>query len=104
MTMANRQRHVTSSTVKTADAANIASGPALIYWITASNSHATDNCAIEIQDGLTDTGDTVWGVDQEFGTSSHYGFNPPLPCSTGLTLDITGGTARVTIGFVSGKP
>jgi hypothetical protein len=54
--------------------------------------------------GATDTGDIVWGINVEQGRELHAVFDPPLPFATGLTLDVTGGTPRITIGYVAGKP
>jgi hypothetical protein len=87
-----------------ADAANIASGPCLVYWCSISNTHATDPTAVELMNGATDTGDIVWGINVEQGRELHAVFDPPLPFATGLTLDVTGGTPRITIGYVAGKP
>jgi len=74
-------------------------GQSRIHWVTANNSHATDTSAIELED----TGTDVWAVvldavDGSTGTV-HALFDPPIVCATGISVDITGGTAKVTVGY-----
>ena len=77
----------------------VKTGDAYIFWVTANNSHATNTSAIELED----TGTDVWAVvldavDGSTGTV-HALFDPPIHCTTGITVDITGGTALVTVGY-----
>lgn len=77
----------------------VKAAPGFIYWVTANNSHATDTTAIELED----TGTDVWAVvldavDGSTGTV-HAIFDPPIKCKTGISVDITGGTASVTVGY-----
>ncbi len=95
--MASRPAGV-KTTVVTADA-TIKSTPGRIWWITISNSHATVSTAIELED----TGTDRWGVLLEAvdisGQPFHFIFDPPIMCDTGITIDITGGTVKATVGW-----
>lgn len=74
-------------------------GVSKIYWVTANNSHATETSAIELEDTGTDKWAVVLdAVDGSTGTV-HALFDPPIKCTTGISVDITGGTALVTVGY-----
>ena len=70
-----------------------------IYWITVSNSHATDSAQVELDNGGTD----VWGVEVEArdvnGAAQHFIFDPPIHCDTSIIIDITAGTVKATVAF-----
>ena len=87
------------TTVVSASDVTLKSTEGYIYWITISNSHATVSTAVELDNGGTD----VWGVLVEAvdinGQPFHAVFDPPIYCDTSIILDITGGTAQVTVGF-----
>ncbi len=86
------------TTVVTGDTA-IKATPGRIWWITISNSHATVSTAVELED----TGTDRWGVLLEAvdisGQPFHAIFDPPIVCDTGITIDITGGTVKATVGW-----
>lgn len=92
-------QHIEARTsIKSADGV-VKTGDAYIFWVTANNSHATDTAAIELED----TGTDVWAVvldavDGSTGTV-HALFDPPIHCATGISVDITGGTVLVTVGY-----
>ena len=84
--------------VSTADA-TLKSTSGYIYWITISNSHATDATAVELANGGTD----VWGVQVEAVDKNmppfHAVFDPPIYCDTSIIIDITAGTVKATVGL-----
>ncbi len=87
------------TTVVTADTA-IKAAPGRVWWITISNSHATVSTAVELEDtGIADR----WGVLLEAvdisGQPFHAVFDPPIVFDTGITIDITGGTVKATVGW-----
>ncbi len=89
--------YVTSS-VSTADAV-LKTGAGFIHWITISNIHATEASAIELEDTGTDVwGITVEALDQNIGIV-HAVFDPPIRCTTGISVDITNGTIKATVGI-----
>ena len=71
-----------------------------VYWITISNSHATDSAAVELDNGGSD----VWGVVVEAvdinGKPFHAVFDPPIEFDTSIIIDITAGTVQATVGYV----
>lgn len=80
----------------------VATGQRRIHWVTACNSHATTDAAIELED----TGTDVWAVVLVGGDTAngppipiHCVFDPPIFCATGISVDITGGTVAVTVGY-----
>ena len=85
--------------VSTADA-TLKATSGYIHWITISNTHATAAANVELDNGGTD----VWGVQVEAIDQSllpfHATFDPPIYCDTSIILDVTGGTVKVTVGFV----
>lgn len=88
-----------TSVVSTSDA-TLKATEGYIYWITISNIHATEATAVELDNGGTD----VWGVTVETSVDRdlppfHAVFDPPIYCDTSIILDITLGTAKVTVGF-----
>ena len=89
------------TSVKSADG-EVKADPGYIHWVTACNSHATSDAAIELED----TGTDVWAVVLVGGDTAngppipiHAVFDPPIECKTGITVDITGGTVLVTVGY-----
>jgi hypothetical protein len=86
------------STPVTADT-TIKSSPGRIWWITISNSHATESTQVELED----TGTDRWGVNVEAvdlnGQPFHAVFDPPIICDTGITIDISNGTVKATVGW-----
>jgi len=86
---------LTNSGVKSADVAVKASA-GLVYWMTVSD---TANLAIEINDSVAGAGTDVWALDLPAGGYGHFIFDPPLVCGTGIYLDVSTVTCKVTIGY-----
>lgn len=90
------------TTIATADA-TIKSGEGKVWWITISNSHATASTAVELNDSTDDSGTDRWGVLVEAvdinGQPFHAQFDPPIHFTTGIQIDITGGTVKATVGY-----
>lgn len=71
-----------------------------VWWVSLNNTHATDNAAIEIQDGSTDRWATIIpGLDTPTDSHLHIIFDPPIFCTTDVRIDITGGTVLATVAF-----
>lgn len=85
-----------SSGIKSADVA-IKSEQGKVYWLTVSDSAGLE---IEINDSTDDTGTDVWGIDLPAAGYAHFIFDPPLECATGIWLDVTTATCKVTVGYV----
>ncbi len=85
-----------NSGVKSADAAIKASAGAL-YWLTVSDTAAL---AIEINDSTANGGSDVWGLDLPAGGYAHFIFDPPIECGTGIYLDVSTATCKVTVGYI----
>lgn len=87
-----------TTTVVTSDT-TIKSSVGRVWWITISNSHATDSTAVELEDNGTDR----WGVLVEavdiIGLPVHVIFDPPIIFDTGIKIDITGGTVKATVAW-----
>jgi hypothetical protein len=90
------------TTVSTADAA-LKSSAGRVWWITISNSHATASTAVELNDSSDDSGTDRWGVLVEavdlWGAPVHIEFDPPIEFKSGIWIDITGGTVKVTVAW-----
>ena len=90
------------TTVVAADVA-IKSASGRVWWITISNSHATDSAAVELNDSTDDSGTDRWGILLEavdiIGLPFHAVFDPPIQFDTGIYIDITGGTVKATVGW-----
>ncbi|KKK85731.1 hypothetical protein LCGC14_2770340 [marine sediment metagenome] len=87
-----------NTTVVTSDT-TIKSAAGRVWWITISNSHASDSTAVELEDNGTDR----WGVLVEavdiIGLPFHAVFDPPIECNTGIKIDITGGTVKAVVAW-----
>lgn len=75
--------------------------PGHVYWLSIGNSHATDNAAVELQDGAsTDRwACVVPGLDTPATSHLHVIFDPPIKMTGDIRLDISGGTVQATIGY-----
>ena len=87
------------TTVVTSDT-TLKSTPGRVWWITISNSHATDSTQVELSDGASPD---RWGVNVEAvdlnGVPVHVEFDPPIAFDTDIRVDITGGTVKATVGW-----
>ena len=84
-----------NSEVKSVDAA-IKASAGKVYWITVSDTAAL---AIEINDSTAGAGTDVWALDLPAGGYGHFIFDPPIECATGIYLDVSTATCKVTIGY-----
>jgi hypothetical protein len=85
-----------SSGVKQADAA-IKASPGAVYWLTVSDTAAL---AIELNDSLANGGTDKWALDLPAGGYAHFIFDPPIEFSTGIYLDVSTATCKVTVGYI----
>ena len=95
--MASRPASV-NTIVVTSDT-TIKSTSGRVWWITISNSHATDSTQVELADDTTDR----WGVNVEavdrIGLPVHTEFDPPIGFDTSILIDISNGTVKATVGW-----
>jgi hypothetical protein len=84
-----------SSGIKQADNA-IKATAGKVYELTVSDTAAL---AIELNDSPTGAGTDVWGIDIPAGAYGHFIFDPPLEFATGIYLDVSTATCKVTIGY-----
>ncbi len=85
-----------SSGVKAADTL-IKTGSGVVYWLTVSDTAAL---AINLYDALSVTGSPVWGFDLPASGYAHFIFDPPLEFATGIELDVSTATCKVTVGYI----
>lgn len=91
------------STVSTTQAA-IKSAAGSVHWLTVTNTHATEQAQIELNDSADDSGTDRWAavfgdVADPFPGPLHFVFSPPIKFKTGIYLDITNGTVKVVVGY-----
>lgn len=86
---------ISFSGVKAADAA-IKTSAGAVYWITISDTAAL---AIELNDSADDSGTDAWAIDLPASGYGHFIFDPPLEFTTGIWLDVSTATCKVTIGY-----
>ena len=91
-----RSNALSNSGVLAADTAVKASA-GLVYWLTVSDTAAL---AIEINDSTNNTGTDVWAIDLPAAGYGHFIFDPPIVCATGIYLDVSTATCKITIGYV----
>ncbi len=96
MAGARRKGGVLSSGIKSADTVIKAQAGA-VYWLTVSD---TANLAIELNDSPTGVGIDRWGFDLPSGGYAHFIFDPPLEFATGIYLDVSTVTCKVTVGYI----
>lgn len=93
---------VAQSATQTSDTL-VRTGHTKLHWVTVNNSHATATSAIELSNSDDGASNDLWTIvlgDVDGATSSlHCTFDPPIEFSTHLYVDITGGTAVVTVGY-----
>lgn len=87
---------LSNSGVKSADAA-IKAGAGAVYWLTVSDTAAL---AIELNDSLAGAGADLWALDLPASGYAHNIFDPPIEFATGIYLDVSTATCKVTIGYI----
>ncbi len=85
-----------NSGVKQADAA-IKASAGKVYWLTVSDTAAL---AIELNDSTANGGTDQWALDLPAGGYGHFIFDPPIDFGTGIYLDVSTATCKVSIGYV----
>uniref|UniRef100_A0A6H1ZUK6 Uncharacterized protein n=1 Tax=viral metagenome TaxID=1070528 RepID=A0A6H1ZUK6_9ZZZZ len=87
---------LSNSGVLSADA-QVKAAAGNVYWLTVSD---TAVLAIELNDGIADAGVDLWGIDLPAGGYLHLVFDPPIEFGTGIWLDVSTATCKVTIGYL----
>jgi hypothetical protein len=77
----------------------ISTVPTKVYWMTISNTHATDPATVQLNDSDDDSGTDIFAIDIEQGQQFHMIFDPPIQFAVALWADITGGTVKVNVGY-----
>ncbi len=85
-----------NSGVKSADTL-IKSGAGAVYWLTVSDTAAL---AIELNDSIDNSGTDRWAVNIPANGYAHFIFDPPIEFATGIYLDVSTATSKVTIGYM----
>ena len=83
-----------NSGVKSADA-QIKATAGDAYWITVSD---TAGLAITLEDAVG-TGTAKWGIDLPAAGYAHFVFDPPIEFATGIYLNVSTATCKVTVGY-----
>ena len=69
-----------------------------VYWLTVSDMA---DLAIELNDSKDNSKATdEWGIDLPAGGYAHFIFDPPIEFDTGIYLDVSTATCKVTIGYI----
>lgn len=68
-----------------------------VHWLTVSDTAAL---AIELNDSTDGSGTDKWALDLPADGYAHFIFDPPIEFSTGIYLDVSTGTCKVTIGYL----
>jgi len=90
-----RSRGLLNSGVLIGDT-SVKATPGVVYWLTVSDSAAL---AIELNDSTANGGTDRWGLDIPAAGYAHFIFDPPIEFSTGIYLDVSTVTCKVTIGY-----
>lgn len=85
-----------NSGVKQADAL-IKTGAGKVYWISLSDTAAL---ALELNDSLANGGTDLWALDIPAGGYAIFIFDPPIEFATGIYLDVSTVTCKVSIGYL----
>ena len=86
---------IISSGVKSADAL-IFTGQASVYWISISDTAAL---AVELNNSVANDGTDQWAIDLPADGYGMWIFDPPLPFSVAIYLDVSTATCKVTVGY-----
>ena len=68
-----------------------------VYWLTVSDTAAL---AIELNDSVAGAGTDRWALNLPAAAYAHFIFDPPIEFATGIYLDVSTVTCRVTIGYI----
>jgi len=90
-----RSRGLLNSGVLIGDT-SVKATPGVVYWLTVSDSAAL---AIELNDSTANGGTDRWGLDIPAAGYGHFIFDPPIEFSTGIYLDVSTVTCKVTVGY-----
>jgi hypothetical protein len=75
----------------------IKSGGGYVYWLTVSDMAAL---TVELNDSTDGSGTGRWGIDIPSDGYGHFIFDPPIKFLTGIYLDVSTGTCKVTVGYI----
>lgn len=92
-----RQGQVTSSGVKSGDAA-IKASAGTVYWISICDD--TNDLTVDLNDSDDNSGTDQWSQDYIAPAYAHYIFDPPLPFASGIYLDVSTATCKVVVGYI----
>lgn len=93
---ARAEAGLSNSGVKSGDAL-IKTGAGKVYWVCVSDTAAL---AVELNDSTDGAGTDKWALDLPADGYCHYIFDPPIEFATGIYLDVSTGTCKVTIGYL----
>jgi len=79
----------------------VKSTAAMVFWLLIQNTHATDACALELNNSADDSGTDLLRLSIPAASAPQFlgPFDPPIHFDTGIWLDLTGGTPLVTVGY-----
>ena len=75
---------------------SIKTGTGDVYWLTVSD---TAGLAIELNDSTANGGTDKWGIDLPAAGYGHFIFDPPIEFTTGIYLDVSTTSCKVTVGY-----
>ena len=68
-----------------------------VHWLTVSDTQAL---VIELNDSDDGLGEPKWGIDLPADGYAHFIFDPPIEFNTGIWLDVSTATCKVTVGYL----
>ncbi len=74
----------------------IKSGGGYVYWLSVSDTAALE---IGLNDSTDNSGSDLWSINLPADGYGHFIFDPPIKFSTGIYLDVSTGTCKVTVGY-----
>ena len=74
----------------------VKASPGKVYWITISDTAAL---VIDLEDS-SGSGTSKWGIDLPADGYGHFIFDPPIEFATGIFLDVSTVTCKVTVGYI----
>lgn len=84
-----------TSAILSADT-NVKAAAGEVYWMSVSDSAAL---SIEINDSTDGAGTDKWGQSLPADCYAHYIFDPPIECGTGIYIDVSTATCKVSVGY-----
>ena len=84
-----------SSGVRSTDA-SIGTGSLEVYWLTVSDTAAL---SMELNDSTDGTGTDKWALVMPANGYAHFIFDPPIEFTTGIYLDVSTTSCKVTVGY-----